>query len=426
MTLSAAGRDYIAQKFGVGNCLVSGGITVEVYDLASAHWTETLGSAQIVARLVTTTMYSKVNIGGVDYTYAALKAANGGADVTSTDITWIADHDDTPASGQTQYCYSYVPPVTGTGYFRVCTNDISALVPGGATIKIDGVAQTAKAGFCPATYTTYTVTSNVAHNVTATASGYNDQSVDKYGTSSFIVMDGDSKDVEFIMKAVAGANTGTVTITAKDKITGTELHALPSVDGITYEEDYVTPVTLNLAISSTATSKVYSIGVKHPGYKNVERDVSVSRSHTPSAPLLVAFDMEEVELYKQVQIYEEMPKVAWLTDWSIASQMALGITTSGWVKFTFTKKTCYRAYLRFYKAPSDWDGSLAQLKATSVYATIPIGPSAVLDPWELSSCRLNWNWTVPVTMTPGTYWVVCTLEYNDDPATCSPEGQACA
>ena len=402
MTLTEAGKEYIAQKFGnASSCLVSAGITVEVYDLSANHWTETLGSAQIVARLVTTTMYSKVQIGGVDYTYAALRTANGGNDITSTDITWIADHDDTPASGQTQYCYTApTPPPAGYGYLKICGR------PAGCSVSIDGVLQSASAGYCIDTYTQYEVTSNVDHQVTLSYTGY------KPLTKTISVGTGDTKEVTYVLEAVAGANTGAVTITATDAATGASLAAQPTVDGISWEEQYVTPVTINLVVGTAAT-KDFNIGVKHPGYTSQERPVTVVKGSTVTAN----FALTEVELFRQVQVYAEMPKVAWLVDWSIAGQMAVGVRTSGWVKFTFTKKTCYRAYLDFYTAPASWDGQdIAALKATGSKARISMGPSYVLDPFLNDEYRFDWEWYP--TVSPGTYWVVCTLDYSDNPASC--------
>lgn len=113
MSLTTNGKNYIADKFGIGGCFVSSGISF-TYVAGSTTYNDSGGTAQIVSRLVLTAVVSKVTVGGIDYTYAMLKTANDGVDIDlDADVKgWIVLNDGDP-SGEPKYC-SGSPSTTPT------------------------------------------------------------------------------------------------------------------------------------------------------------------------------------------------------------------------------------------------------------------------------------------------------------------------
>jgi len=127
MTLTTNGKNYIAQKFGLSNCYTATGLSWTAVANDGNQVNETGGTASIVGRLVTTSIYASVIINSVTYTYAQLKTANDNTDLTLTDAQWVAANDGTPTS-EAQYCYT------------VTTGSISfASTPSGASITVDSV-----------------------------------------------------------------------------------------------------------------------------------------------------------------------------------------------------------------------------------------------------------------------------------------------
>jgi hypothetical protein len=111
MTLTANGMNYIAQNFGISNCNAASGLSWTAVANDDTTVNESGGTASIVARLVTTSVYKRIDLTSPrtgSYTYAALKQANDNTDVTLTDAQWVAANDGTPA-GEAQYCLTVCP-----------------------------------------------------------------------------------------------------------------------------------------------------------------------------------------------------------------------------------------------------------------------------------------------------------------------------
>jgi len=113
LALTTNGKNYIAQNFGISNCFVSTGLSWTAVANDDSTVTESGGTASIVARLVTTSVYKRIDLTSPiigSYTYAALKQANDNTDVTLTDAQWIAANDGTP-SEESQYCFICEVPI---------------------------------------------------------------------------------------------------------------------------------------------------------------------------------------------------------------------------------------------------------------------------------------------------------------------------
>lgn len=131
MTLTTAGKDYIAEHFGLSNCFVKTGLSWTRYDLDGTNTAETGGTVKLVNRITETSVVDYILIDTTEYYYSDLKAANGGYDVTLDDITWIAAHDESSDSPPNPYCKT----AAATGFLSVTTAPADAL---GASVDIDG------------------------------------------------------------------------------------------------------------------------------------------------------------------------------------------------------------------------------------------------------------------------------------------------
>ncbi len=113
MALTNTGRDYIASKFGINNCMVNSGLSWTTYGTGGTSSSETGGTAQIVARLVTSAI-TRIEITAPyslrgSYTNNDLISNNQNQAVTYTDAAWITNNDGYP-SGETQYCAGTTTP----------------------------------------------------------------------------------------------------------------------------------------------------------------------------------------------------------------------------------------------------------------------------------------------------------------------------
>jgi hypothetical protein len=113
--LTTNGKNYIAQNFGISNGYSSSGLSWTAVANDDTTVNESGGTASIVARLVTTSVYKRIDLTAPrigSYTYVNLKQANDNTDVVLTDAQWVAANDGSPA-GEAQYYYICVTPSCG-------------------------------------------------------------------------------------------------------------------------------------------------------------------------------------------------------------------------------------------------------------------------------------------------------------------------
>lgn len=109
MTLTSNGRTYIAENFGVNNCFVSTGLAWTVVDINDNTANESGGTAQIVARLLTPSVYKEIRIltpapQAGTYTNAQLISANDNQVITVSEVSSeIAGEDGDPVT-EIQFC----------------------------------------------------------------------------------------------------------------------------------------------------------------------------------------------------------------------------------------------------------------------------------------------------------------------------------
>lgn len=402
--ITEAGKKWIAEHFGVGDCWVYSGLSWTTYYTGGGSDAETGGTAKITARLTNPAVNERVVLSSPrtgTYRTADLTSGNGGNVVSLDDVKFTIMPNDGYPAGETQYCYTpgappVPPPIGDTGTFYFCS------LPGGATITVDGAVVPWKAPLCPA-YKPYTVTA-AGHTIRYTLAGYKDKEL-SVGTGPGGVI-----QVPGIMEAVAGVNNGTLKLTAHDDKTGQELHARPSISGTTEESKFLTPYTITLSIAAGKTSKEVDVGAIHPGYEKAERTVTLRNTHTVASPLVVDLKMHAVRLWREVRIVEKMPTVAWVTGLSIPSVMAWGVNYTGWVKFVFTSPASYQAHLDLHSIPTGWDGTIESLGPLVKRISTEEGLSLV--PFPKNEISLDWAWTpTSAQISEGNYVVVCVLEY---------------
>lgn len=121
MTLTENGKRYIAQNFGINNCNVQSGMSWNSIATNGDVVPESGATASIVSRLVTTSVYDRIELTYPrtgTYRYSDLQSGNDGQTVTLSDASWIAQNDGYP-SGENQYCAgsgtpTKTPTPTGT------------------------------------------------------------------------------------------------------------------------------------------------------------------------------------------------------------------------------------------------------------------------------------------------------------------------
>ena len=294
------------------------------------------------------------------------------------------------------------PPTGDTGIFMLCS------LPGGATIKVDGVTVPWKAPLCP-TWRDYVVSANVDHTIVYSLGDYKDD------TQTELVTPGAYLQVPARLEPVIGGHAGYVRIVAHDAITGDALKARVSIDGYPLAKRFLTPHTRNLGIAATKNEKDYGIAVTYPGYNKAEKTVTVKTTHTVTNPLLVDFRMTETKIWKEVEVVKEAKKVAWVTSITMDSPLIWDVSHRLKIKFLFYLDAKYQGFFDFYKIPPGWDYKLESLKsyAPKVH-TITSPRTDKLGAWaEDNDYTITWDWTCQRSIPEGVYVVVARLMYEE-------------
>lgn len=115
MSLTTTGKNYIAEKFGINNCMVYTGLSWTTYGSGGTQENETGGTAKLVSRLITSgiTSVRVTSPGSGTYTLSNLTSNNQNQTVDYSDASWISNNDGYP-SGETQYCIGTGPTPTPT------------------------------------------------------------------------------------------------------------------------------------------------------------------------------------------------------------------------------------------------------------------------------------------------------------------------
>mgnify|MGYP000318301700 CR=1 FL=1 len=307
MTLTDAGREYIARNIGVGNCWVYSGLSWTAVSVTGDRVDRTGGTGKAVKDIIDPTT-DHIEIGGINISKTTLKDNNGGYEVTISDVTGeILKKDGYPA-GEDQYCVGTPtpPPVTGKTNLCVLTD------PEFADVYVDDVYNT---DLSPSRktppYKCTEVTAGPApggikHKVTAKKPGYKD------AVDNPACIEGQDTYITLLLEPESGPGVGVLELHAYKAGTTEEINANFDIEGISGEEKYLTPHTMNIKAGTYDWIRFYCTGYEDYEVKNVE----VNEGETTT----VTAYMKPKKLWKQVYVGPPIAKVT-LVDFEIPSRL---------------------------------------------------------------------------------------------------------
>ena len=298
MTLTDSGKDWLAKHAGKNDCFSDSGVT---FKDAEGN-THVGGTSAVIAQLYTNQETNNKDKPIVDsLTYNDFYAANGNNTITLDDVQWVANHE----SGAAKYCTGGPGP-TGEGELCVLTSEDFA------DIYIDDET-TPNPDLSPSRSTPpYKCTKvsatpeGIQHKVTAKKAGFTAEPV--YVTC----IENQKAYVRIYLEPEAGTHVGTLVLRAYKEGTTEELHANFDIEGISGEEKFITPHTMNVKEGTYDWIRFYCTGFEDYEAKNV----TVNEGETTT----VTAYMRPKRFWKQVYVG---PPVALLVidDFDIPSRL---------------------------------------------------------------------------------------------------------
>ena len=358
MTLTDAGREYIAKNIGVGNCWVYSGLSWVAESVTGDRVNRTGGTGKAVKDIIDPTT-DHIEINGLNISKATLRDNNGGNDVTISDVTnEILKNDGYPA-GENQYC---APPPgpgpgpTGKGELCVLTSEPFA------DIYIDDET-TPNPDLSPSRseppYKCTEVSATpggIQHKVTAKKAGYKAEPV------YIICIENQKAHATIYLEPEAGTNVGTLVLRAYKEGTTEEIHANFDIEGLSGEEKFLTPHTMNIKAGTYKWIRFYCTGFETYEATNV----TVEEGETTT----VTAYMKPKRLWKQVYVGPPIALLA-IEDFDIPSRL-------------------------YWDNPYDFSVTIRCFEAGWYYANIELREPGdfmtTYDPADLGPTR----WTIPL------------------------------
>ncbi|RLG43629.1 MAG: hypothetical protein DRN81_06135 [Thermoproteota archaeon] len=294
MTLTDAGREYIAKNIGVGNCWVYSGLSWVAESVTGDRVNRTGGTGKAVKDIIDPTT-DHIEINGLNISKATLRDNNGGNDVTISDVTnEILKNDGYPA-GENQYCAP--PPGPGPGptgktYLCVLTSEDLADVYVDIDTNPDPNPDLSPSRSSPPWPCTEVSAApspkGTTHKITVRKAGFKE--AEEYVTC----FENEKKYVRIYLEPLAGAHVGTLELHAYKEGTTEEIHANFDIEGISGEERYITPYTMNVPEKTYAWIRFYCTGFEDYEVTNVV----VNEGETTT----VTAYMKPKRLWKQVYV----------------------------------------------------------------------------------------------------------------------------
>jgi len=257
MTLTDGGKDWLATHAGKNGCFSDSGVT---FKDAEGN-THVGGTSAVTAQLYTNQETNNKDKPIVDsLTYNDFYAANGNNTISLDDVQWVSNHE----SGADKYCTGGPGPgPTGEGELCVLTSEDFA------NIYIDDET-TPNPDLSPSRSTPpYKCTKvsatpgGIQHKVTAKKAGFTAEPV--YVTC----IENEKAYVRIYLEPEAGTNVGTLVLRAYKEGTTEELHANFDIEGISGEEKFLTPHTMNVKAGTYDWIRFYCTGFEDYEAKNV-------------------------------------------------------------------------------------------------------------------------------------------------------------
>jgi len=352
MTLTDSGKDWLAKHAGKNDCFSDSGVT---FKDAEGN-THVGGTSAVIAQLYTNQETNNKDKPIVDsLTYNDFYAANGNNTITLDDVQWVANHE----SGAAKYC---APPPgpgpgpTGKGELCVLTSEPFA------DIYIDDET-TPNPDLSPSRseppYKCTEVSATpggIQHKVTAKKAGYKAEPV------YIICIENQKAHATIYLEPEAGTNVGTLVLRAYKEGTTEEIHANFDIEGLSGEEKFLTPHTMNIKAGTYKWIRFYCTGFETYEATNV----TVEEGETTT----VTAYMKPKRLWKQVYVGPPIALLA-IEDFDIPSRL-------------------------YWDNPYDFSVTIRCFEAGWYYANIELREPGdfmtTYDPADLGPTR----WTIPL------------------------------
>ena len=296
MALTDEAKEYIAQYLGIkeGDKYCFSDTTATSVQYWDANDTPHMGSTvDAVSSIVKFGGYSyedKVaKTGKIDA--AKLTSKNGGTALTDNDIIWIANNSD----GAAKYCTGAPGPGPGpTGKTELCVLTSEDLAD--VYVDIDtnpnpnpDLSPSRSSPPWPCTEVSAAPSPHgTTHKITVRKAGFKE--AEEYVTC----FENEKKYVRIYLEPLAGAHVGTLELHAYKEGTTEEIHANFDIEGISGEERYITPYTMNVPEKTYAWIRFYCTGFEDYEVTNV----TVNEGETTT----VTAYMKPKRLWKQVYV----------------------------------------------------------------------------------------------------------------------------
>jgi len=352
MTLTDSGKDWLAKHAGKNDCFSDSGVT---FKDAEGN-THVGGTSAVIAQLYTNQETNNKDKPIVDsLTYNDFYAANENNTITLDDVQWVANHE----SGAAKYC---APPPgpgpgpTGKGELCVLTSEPFA------DIYIDDET-TPNPDLSPSRseppYKCTEVSATpggIQHKVTAKKAGYKAEPV------YIICIENQKAHATIYLEPEAGTNVGTLVLRAYKEGTTEEIHANFDIEGLSGEEKFLTPHTMNIKAGTYKWIRFYCTGFETYEATNV----TVEEGETTT----VTAYMKPKRLWKQVYVGPPIALLA-IEDFDIPSRL-------------------------YWDNPYDFSVTIRCFEAGWYYANIELREPGdfmtTYDPADLGPTR----WTIPL------------------------------
>ena len=352
MTLTDSGKDWLARHAGKNDCFSDSGVTFK----DAEGYTHVGGTSAVAAQLYTNQETNNKDKPIVDsLTYNDFYAANENNTITLDDVQWVANHE----SGAAKYC---APPPgpgpgpTGKGELCVLTSEPFA------DIYIDDET-TPNPDLSPSRseppYKCTEVSATpggIQHKVTAKKAGYKAEPV------YIICIENQKAHATIYLEPEAGTNVGTLVLRAYKEGTTEEIHANFDIEGLSGEEKFLTPHTMNIKAGTYKWIRFYCTGFETYEATNV----TVEEGETTT----VTAYMKPKRLWKQVYVGPPIALLA-IDDFDIPSRL-------------------------YWDNPYDFSVTIRCFEAGWYYANIELREPGdfmtTYDPADLGPTR----WTIPL------------------------------
>ena len=309
MALTEGAKRYIAKYLGIVKnsdyCFSDTTATsVKYWDASDeSHMGSTLDAVSTIVKFGGYSYEDKVaETGKIDA--AKLTSENGGTALTDDDIIWIANHSD----GADKYCYSEGTPTPVTGKTNLCV----LTDPDLADVYVDDVynADLSPSRSDPPWKCTEVTAAprpaGITHKVTAKKTGYKD------AEEPVVCFEGEDKYIYLYLEPEAGPGVGVLELRAYKAGTTEEIQANFDIEGISGEEKYLTPHTMNVKAGTYDWIRFYCTGFEDYEVKNVV----VKEGETTT----VTAYMKPKKLWKEVYVGPPITLVT-LVDFDIPSRL---------------------------------------------------------------------------------------------------------